>query len=222
MTKTRFLVVLTSIAALITGCKEDAPAKPDLGYGYYPTGIGHWVEYHVDSLASRNDSTRSWSYEIREVLTEAFTDLEGRPAQRIIRYVKDSANQWLPKDVWWQTRETVRAERSEEDRRRVKLVFPPRYDTFWNTNARNATEEFELNYETIDEAWGANGLSFDSTLLVVGTYDPNIIHTKNYQERYAKNVGLVHRLVDSSETQIGQETYYTRHRVEYTITAFGQ
>lgn len=214
------ILLLVAFTILVPGCKKDDPTPvSDLGYGYFPTRIGNWVEYNVDSTRVTGSTTTSWNYAIREVLTEEFTDNEGRPAQRLTRYLRDSASNWVPKDVWWQTRDAVRAERSEENKRRVKLVFPPRSTSVWNTNATNTNEEFELVYEDIDEPWSANGLAFDSTLLVASTYPSNLVFTKNQFERYAKHVGLVYREVDSSETQSGS---FERYRVVYTVTAYGQ
>jgi hypothetical protein len=217
------LIAAASVAVFFAACKKDEPTAVDLGFGYFPTRIGSWVEYQVDSMRVSRDNalwdTLMLSYAIREVLTENFTDLEGRSAQRMIRYVKDNTNTWIPKDVWWQTVDGIRAERSEENKRRVKLVFPPRPSMFWNTNARNTDPEFELTYDAIDEAWSANNLTFDSTVVVKGTYPSNAVNSKIYVERYAKNVGLVYHEVDSSETQL---TNYHRYKVVYTATAHGQ
>jgi hypothetical protein len=216
------LTIAATLLVLLGGCKKDDPATVDLGYAYFPKDSGHWIEYNVDSLRVGDGESTTWNYTIREVVTDAFTDLEGRPAQRVIRYTKDSSNAWIPKDVWWQTRDNVRAERSEENMRRIKLIFPPRTTSLWNTNATNTTRAFELTYEEVDVPWSVNGMTFDSTVLVVGTYESNLINTKIYKERYAKHVGLVYREVDSSQTQFGNNGSYDRYQVVYTITAHGQ
>ncbi len=215
-----YLLLITATTLVLPGgCKKDEPAAAvDLGHAYFHSTIGSWIEYRVDSMRVVGQAVSEWSYDIREVLTENFSDLEGRPAQRIIRYTRDSSGMWQPKDVWWQTRDMVRAERSEENMRRVKLVFPPRYSSFWNTNATNTSEPFELTYDEVDVPWSVNNLSFDSTVLVIGTYETNVVNSKIYMERYAKNVGMVYRQVDSSETQ----GTIDRWKVVYTATSFGQ
>jgi hypothetical protein len=223
MRTVRLLLIASATLVLIaSGCKKDDPATVDLGYTYFPQDSGHWIEYNVDSTRVGNGQSTTWNYPIREVIMGAFTDLEGRPAQRLIRHVKDSLNAWIPKDVWWQARDNVRAERSEENLRRVKLIFPPRTTSLWNTNATNTSREFELTYEEVDVPWSVNGMTFDSTVLVVGTYESNLINTKIYKERYAKHVGMVYREVDSSTTQFGDNGSFDRYYVTYTITAHGQ
>jgi hypothetical protein len=226
------LPCLLTIAATGTfsACSKDKPAEVDLGYDYFPQNIGHWIEYQVDSmrvrLVSNTLDTTVYSYPLREELVEDITDGEGRPAQRVIRYMLDANNTWLPKDVWWQTRDNVRAERSEENLRRVKLIFPPREGTQWNTNATNVEDEFGLEYEEVDEPFSVNGLSFDKTVSVVSTFQNNIVETRNYLERYAKGVGMIYHEVDSINAQIVFDsviTYsdYDRWYVRYTITGYG-
>ena len=221
-----FLLTLVCIG-MLAACKKDEPAEVDLGYDYFPQNLGHWIEYQVDSMRVRLSSgtldTTLYSYPLREALVEDFTDGEGRACQRIVRYLRDINNTWLPKDVWWQTRDNVRAERSEENLRRVKLIFPPRDGTEWDTNAPNGEDEFGLTYEDIDQPFTVNGLSFDKTVSVVGTFEDNIINTRYYQERYAKGVGMITHVVDSIDHQWNglSWTTYDRWYVKYTITGYG-
>ena len=223
-----FLLTLVCIG-MLAACKKDEPAEVDLGYDYFPQNLGHWIEYQVDSMRVRlvqnTLDTTLYSYPLREVLVENFTDGEGRACQRIIRYLRDLNNTWLPKDVWWQTRDNVRAERSEENLRRVKLIFPPRDGTEWDTNAPNTDDVFGLAYEDIDQPLSVNGLSFDKTVSVVSTFEDNIINRRSYLERYAKGVGMIVHVVDSINSQPpdtnGNYPAYDRWYVKYTITGYG-
>lgn len=224
-----FLLTLACIG-MLAACKKDEPTEVDLGYDYFPRNIGHWIEYQVDSMRVRLGQggaldTTLYSYPLREALVEEFTDGEGRACERVIRYFRDVNNTWLPKDVWWQTRDNVRAERSEENLRRVKLIFPPREGTEWDTNAPNTADEFGLEYTEVDQPLTVNGLSFEKTVTVMGTFENNIINTRYYQERYAKGVGMITHVVDSinaqPDFQSGGWTDYDRWYVKYTITGYG-
>lgn len=199
------LLVAVSAVLWASGCKKSEEEAPvELGHAYFPTDTGRWVDFAVDTVwrFDLNGVTDSLKYNLREKITEDFTDPEGRPAQRLIRYRQDSATgAWVPKDVWWQVRGTVQAERSEENQRRIKLIFPPRTGQYWNTNALNTDNAYELTYLEVDVPWSVNGLSFDSTLLVKTTYLNNNVIVNTYYERYAKHIGLIYRQVDSTNTQ---------------------
>ncbi|HMN07040.1 MAG TPA: hypothetical protein PKD45_15100 [Flavobacteriales bacterium] len=202
----KLIPVLVAAAVLAgQGCKRDEnPARLDMGHAYFPTDTGRWIEYAVDSVW-RNDDAAQWDslhYMLREAITNNFADAQGRNAQRLLRARLDTATgTWVPKDVWWQVRTHLNAERAEENQRRVKLVFPPRTGQYWNTNATNTGRSYELTFQEVDVPWSMNGMSFDSTLLVKTTYLNNAVRTNTYYERYAKHVGLVYRQVDSTDTQ---------------------
>ncbi|MBZ0206932.1 MAG: hypothetical protein K8H89_11450 [Flavobacteriales bacterium] len=221
--KNTFIALFLLLLIASPGCKkEDAPPPIELGHAYFPTDTGRWIDYDVDTVW-RNDITGvtdSLRYHLREKITEDFTDPEGRAAQRLIRYMEDSTTgNWVPKDVWWQVRTTTQVERAEENQRRIKLIFPPRTGQYWNTNALNTEDAYELTYEEVDVPWSINGMSFDSTLLVKTTYPNNAVITNTYYERYAKHVGLVYRQVDSTDTQTTgvRGTWYKQ-----VITGYGQ
>lgn len=217
------MLAIGLLLAAGAGCKKDeAPGPADLGHAYFPTDTGRWINYTVDTVW-RNDNTGvtgSLRYALREKITEDFTDPEGRAAQRLVRYRLDSTSgAWLPKDVWWQVRSGTQAERAEENQRRIKLIFPPRTGQYWNTNATNTEDEYELTYVEVDVPWSINGMSFDSTLLVKTTYPNNAVITNTYYERYAKHIGLVYREADSTDTQTPgiRGTWYKQ-----VITDYGQ
>lgn len=231
MKNPRLLLIGLAALASLTACQEDEPAVVDLGHDYFPQNIGHWIEYQVDSMRvslvtpPSSFDTVVYSYPLREVLVENFTDGEGRACQRLVRYLRDENDTWVAKDVWWQTRDAVRAERSEENLRRVKLVFPPREGTEWNTNATNTEAAFGLTYEEVEVPFSVNNLNFESTVSVVGTFENNLINSRYYEERYARGVGMIVHVMDSIDTQpypwgAGYDAY-DRWYVKYTVTAYG-
>jgi len=192
------------LCVIVVGCKKDDPVAVDLGYGYFPTEVGRWVEYQVDSawIDEENSASGILSYRLLEVIDSAYLDPEGRQAQRMERFVWDSLLiEWRIRDLWTQTRSNTAAERTEEDRRFLKLSFPVKAGEQWNLNAYNSQEDLEVGYDEVHTAWSVNGLSFDSTAVVLSDYPNNQVDTLIYRERYAKRIGLVERSVDSSETQ---------------------
>ena len=194
---------LIGAAAVMSSCKKEDTLPVDLGLGYFPTAIGHWVEYQVDSswYDEVNFLSGSVSYRLREEIFEHFTDPEGRPAQRVRRSVQDSTGAWRIRDIWWQTRDNFAAEKTEENLRRLKLSFPVGPNRYWNTNVYNTTGEMELTYQQINTAWSGGGLSYDSTVVAKSTYFNNLIDTLLFEERGAKQVGMVQKRWTDSNTQ---------------------
>src|SRR6056297_536861 len=113
-------------------CQEDeSEYNPDLGYEYFPTEIGSYVTFRADSIFHDNPTTAAegvhdtTSYFIKEVIESEVLDALNEPALRIVRYKRDTPDDpWQLRDVWMAKTGPRRAERVEENRRYVKLVFP--------------------------------------------------------------------------------------------------
>lgn len=213
-TKHLSLAVMATLV-LSAGCKKEEVKEPDLGYAYFPTKVGAWVEYQVDSLwrDDRAGIRDSVSYRLRERIMEHFTDLQGRPSQRIHRFVLDEQGQWVVRDVWAATMDAYAAERTEENYRRLKLSFPIRPGRTWDINiygtgaAQDPQDDDELmvGYEEIDEPWSNSSLSFERTVLVKNTVPANFVVKRNFEERYADGVGMVNKYWEETNTQTVQQ-----------------
>jgi len=200
----RMLLFSVVVSVAFVACKKDeAPPPVDLGYDYFPTEVGTWVEYQVDSMW-RDDASNVWdsvSYRLLERIEGTYSDLEGRPALRIQRYVKNINGEWTIRDVWTATRNTIAAEMTEEDVRRQKLSFPVRDGRTWNINVYNTEAELEVALREVGSSKTINGLSFPATALVKNTRPEDFVFDKTYEERYAKGVGMVSKLWVDLETQ---------------------
>lgn len=200
-----FLSFALLAIAFMFSCKKDKIEEPpDLGYDYAPTTIGKYVIYDVDSTVYDENfhDTIYYKYRIKEKLEENFTDNEGRPAVKLVRYMKKynpaisyDNMAWTIKDVWMANKTKTTYEVVEEDVRFTKLIFPVRADAEWNGNAHNTLGEWDYNYKYIDTKENINGTLFENVLYVKQKDDEhkNNIHREYYIEKYAKNVGLVYR-----------------------------
>lgn len=175
-----------------------------MGYDYAPISVGKYVIYDVDSTIYDdffNDTTYS-KYRIKEKIEEQITDNEGRPAFKMIRYIKKYNSSvsydnipWTIKDVWTCTKTNTTYEVVEEDVRFTKLIFPVKEEATWKGNAHNTLDDWDYEYIYTDRAEAINGTSFENVLYVQQKDDnhKNVIHREYYIEKYAKNVGLVYR-----------------------------
>jgi len=197
----------------MVSCKNDAMVDSDIGYGYFPTEIGHWVIYEVDSTVYDDfqGDTDYYHYQVKEVLESGFTDNEGRPAIRVERYKRwqDSvlpydSIPWYLSRVWAFTKTNSTGEKLEENERFIRLAFPVSEGKTWDGNAFNTIGQWTYKYKDVDEAYTIGSFIFDSTLLVEQKKEINLIDHRVYQERYAKNVGLIEKsVIDVHDTAFG-------------------
>jgi len=204
-----FLPFLTlSILSLLSCGEETEELDLNYGYDYFPMTAGHWVEYQVDSVlySSFIDGGKQLkSSQVREVLSETFTDNENRPAVTVERYVRTDENTaWssVVPQVWYQVLTDNQAERMEGERRFMNLVFPMIEGRKWSGNRYLNTSSSELSpfadwqytYTEVEQPKTINGLQFaETTTIVQNDYSSNQIDKVCSTETYAKGVGLVYK-----------------------------
>lgn len=191
------------VCGLLSSCKkktEDATSV--LGLDYYPTKIGKYVVYDVDSTVY-NDltlDTITYKYRIKEKFTENYKDNEGKPAIRLERFVKmhhptkpyDSIP-FVIKEVWMINADDKKVQVVESNIRYTKMVFPIEVNASWNGNANNNLGQTMYSYSLVDRAESINGISLSKVLTVKQRDEKTLISQQYYIEKYSKGVGLVYR-----------------------------
>jgi hypothetical protein len=202
--KKGLLIILFLIAGIaIYSCKKKKePEKVDVGEAYYPPTIGKFIVYDVDSIIYDEftyDSTH-YKYQIKEKIEEQFTDIQGKPAYKLARYIKKfnaavsyTAMAWTIKDVWQVNITGSDVEVVEENTRFVKMVFPVKESKTWDGNATNTIGQWDYKYLFVDKPETVNSHSFDKVLLVEEKNFRTLISDEYYAEKYAKDLGLVYR-----------------------------
>lgn len=204
---------------LLVSCKDDVAGPRDPGFAYFPTAIGTWVEYQVDSIW-RDDEQEvhdSISYRLLERIEEHYVDPAGRPAQRVLRYVLDDHNEWVVRDVWTATLSERYAEKLEENMRRLKLSFPLRKGRTWDTNIYNTDKELPVVIKDMDVQVSLGSMALDSTLVLENTIPANLVERRDLMERYAKHIGLVEK--HWTET-ITQPQFLPNGQIIYRVKGF--
>jgi hypothetical protein len=188
--RTFYILTILAVFAGILSCKKKKTIEepPDSGQEYYPGTLGKYIVYDVDSII----------YD--EFLEEAYTDIQGRPALKLARYIKKfsaavsySAMPWTIKDVWQVNISATNIEVVEENVRLVKLIFPVKESAKWNGNIYNSMDEWEYTYTYIDKAQTLNSIPFGEVALVTQKNFPTLISREYYVEKYVKGLGLVYR-----------------------------
>lgn len=195
-----YLISCFVIIGTLYSCKKDVAPPIDMGYDYFPTEIGKWIIYDVDSTVydDFSDTVIIYQYLIKEVIESTFIDNQGLETQRIERYKRlDDSLQWVIKDVWFSNRTTSTAEKVEENVRFIKLTFPVNLRNSWDGNAFNTMDEWNYEYTEVDVPCTINSLSFDSTATILQINDSTYIDKIYSLEIYAKNVGMIYKeLID--------------------------
>ncbi|MCF8459553.1 MAG: hypothetical protein K9G46_02425 [Flavobacteriales bacterium] len=232
-------ILLFAIASsLLSGCYLEDGDLPFIGYEYFPTEIGRFIEYKVDSTWQDDPAGQlgfaEVHYFLRDLNESPFTDEEGRPATRVERYSRLSPlSEWKIKDVWYRVKTAKLAEQNEENVEFIKHNFPVKDGKKWDGNSKNTLlslqelyhqntvpEVWEYEYKNVHEPYTINGLTFDSTVTVLQMDRPTIFGLDMFsQEVYAKNVGLIHKQVRMYNIQ-GADTVGFIY--EMVITDFGE
>ncbi|MBK6481650.1 MAG: hypothetical protein IPG01_00635 [Chitinophagaceae bacterium] len=211
-TKRLFPVIFFLI--LITSSCQDSTVEPvPFDTSYFPLSTGKFIIYEVDSIVMSDffNTTDTVHYQLMEAVDSAYTDAGGRQAFRIVRSRLDSLNgAWRIIDVWSANVTETTAEKVEENLRFIKLSFPVLLNKTWAGNSYINTDsplvyldDWEYKYTDVNETFDTYAGTFDSVITVLQHEDINAIQTVLYQEKYAKQVGMIYKEEQNFETQPG-------------------
>ncbi|MBN8693187.1 MAG: hypothetical protein J0L69_08320 [Bacteroidetes bacterium] len=212
------LFYILALIAVFAACKKKTVSETHVlnGIDYYPTTLGNYVIYEVDSIVydEFTSDTTHYKYLIKEKLEEEFTDPENKTALKIARYIKKfnaskpyDSIAWTIKDIWQANVNKTNVEVVEENVRFTKLIFPVKEGSTWDGNAKNSIGQWDYTYSYIDKSENINSIPLQKTLLVTQKNFRTLISWQYYVEKYTVGVGLVYR-----------EIIDIKHPVTSTIT----
>lgn len=220
-------VVIPFLAAVlvIAACKKVTylnPGSPIVPYS--PTlQVGKYITYRLDSLAfyyyGQKDTITS--YLAKDSVEEAFTDNQGRPSWRVVRYLSDTTGTlpWYPTETYMVTPTTTSLEVYENNLRFIKLALPMNEGDAWSGNSYLPYDPYHaffdfsdashldlklwnFTYQYVNRPYTLNNKTYDSTVTVIQVNDsinvPILIETafasrSYWSETYSRNIGLIHR-----------------------------
>ncbi len=212
MTKYLFSVILLGVLA--AGCKkstEEFLSAPLSDYAPYT--VGKYITYRLDSLVFVNFGSTSevHTYEVKYEVDAEITDNLGRPAYRIIRYIRNlPSDPWNPDNTFMAVNTGNSLEFIEDNERYIKLRQPVRDGYSWKGNTyidtyslyseKKYLDGWDYMYDGIDVPESYNGHNVEVLIVdqrdeVIGNpNDPNSYSEINQGlEKYAKGVGMVYR-----------------------------
>ena len=135
----RFTLLLIGIALLFSCSKSENLPTPNMGLNYFPLKVNSVVIYNVDSTVYNNfnNSITNYLFKLKDTVTNKFTDAQGNEAYRIERYKKTGTQDWIFQKVITRKIINIRAEEFIDNKRYVRLVFPPTLQSTWNGHLYN-------------------------------------------------------------------------------------
>jgi hypothetical protein len=201
------IVLFLSFTVLIwSGCtKENNAPDIDLLSEFYPLKVGSVIIYNVDSTAYSNftNTSTNFKFELRDSITNTFTDLSGATNYRIERFKRNTTSDpWVFKQVFTRNKTIRSGEEFINNQRFIRLVFPPLVGTEWNGNSKNTLGSVEYLIENEISPLTINNLNFDSTVVVTEVNETNLIREDVVYTTYAKNIGLIKKDVTAVDKNI--------------------
>lgn len=213
-----YLIFLLLTGVCISSCeKKTDEYKTALPEAYTNLQTGKYILYRLDStkfiLFGQKDTVVR--YQAKDVVDAPVTDNTGRPAWRIVRYLRDSAStseaDWKPVLTYMMvaTRETI--EVVENNLRFQKLKLPLREDFSWKGNSYIDTYsidsevrflfDWDYTYKGIDSASAITGTTIPQTITIQQRNETlgNTSNKDSYSERnyavevYGKGIGLIYK-----------------------------
>ncbi|MEP7164956.1 MAG: hypothetical protein ABI741_09680 [Ferruginibacter sp.] len=223
MKKFPFLLFTVFVIISFSACKkssEDFQTAPLSDY--FPLTVGKYITYDLDSLVYTNfgTTTEVHSYQVKYETDAQITDNLGRPAYRIIRYIRsNAAAPWLSDNTFMAVNDTYTLEFVENNLRFLKLHAPVRDNYSWKGNTYIDTyslnsevkylDDWDYIYDSVGVQQQVGSFTLDNCLVVdqrdeiIGNpLDPNSYSEINYsREKYASGIGMVYRNFSHSEYQ---------------------
>jgi len=210
-----FLLLTVASAVIFNSCTKD----PEIFISesvtdYSPLATGKYITYNLDSTVFINFGTKDTviSYQVKLEVDALITDNLGRPAYRIIRYIrKTAANGWVADNTFMAIPTEFTLEFVENNNRFIKLKEPIRDGYTWKGNSYIDTyslnsevkylDDWDYTYDSVGVTTTLGTLIIDSTLkiaqrdeIIGNPSDPNSYSEINYgAEKYAKGIGLIYR-----------------------------
>ncbi|WP_113661389.1 hypothetical protein [Pedobacter nanyangensis] len=200
-----YTLALTIGALLFASCnKEENAPQPDMASNYFPLKLNQVNIYQVDSTVYNdfNNSVTLFQFQLKDIVVGKFKDAEGIEAYRIERYKKTDTEDWFFQKLITRRILKSRAEEVLDNKRYVRLVFPPSLQSTWNGNLYNDLDVWRHEITAIDVPLTIGTNKLDSTLSITQHNENNLIREDIYLETYAKNIGLVLKEVKAYDKEI--------------------
>ena len=235
--------ILSAFVVLVfTACNKTDTLDTDELSDYVQLAVGKYITYRLDSTKYINFGQKDTiiRYQAKDVVEAEITDNLGRPAWRVVRYLRDTASK---KESDWKATGSFMAvltrnsfEWIEYNMRFEKLKLPIRdgyswkghsyIDTYSSFSDFQFLDDWDYIYENVGEPFTVFGGVQVPTTIKVNQND-ELIETAGYREKnygvevYGKGIGLVFKEFLHWEYQPpngGNPGYYNGYGIKLQMT----
>ncbi|MBK8657433.1 MAG: hypothetical protein IPN22_00760 [Bacteroidetes bacterium] len=135
------MLLLAAGGGCLPGCQKQDSLEVTYHREYYPLAPGHYITYQVDSIQysfSENPDTYvrdTIRYQLKEIITDTFYDNENELNYRLELYRRsDTLSAFSTWKIWYVKADDYNVQKTEDDIRFIKLIFPPKENESWNGN----------------------------------------------------------------------------------------
>ncbi len=215
------LIPLVACIMFFAACKKESEELSILPISdYAPLAVGKYITYSLDSLVYTNFGAVEAHrfYEVKYLTADSLTDLLGRKAFRIVRYIRTLPNGNFNADNTFLAVNTgTKYEFTENNLRFLKLVQPIKNEGTWKGNSAidvsslgtdlQYLSDWDYTYFNVGQAKTVGTFNLANTITVnqidesvnlpvipPGSPNSTNIASKDYsQEIYAKGIGMVRK-----------------------------
>lgn len=212
------ILVLLGIWTFYSCEKVEPLTESDIDF--FPLNINTYTVFKVtvlehDAFMEKTDTVH---YFIKETTQDTILNNAGKLVYRTkIEESQNDTNYTFIKYVI-EERDNFSAQRVEDDNRKVKLSFPLVESKTWDANELNVNEYQSAKTTNINEPYMADNIEFTKTVIVDLGNDIDPFFTTVEEEVYAKNIGLINRIVKEIETQPGKHKDGTEYEQTFYRT----
>ena len=229
------IIYLLVVVIFFTACKKESEEFKTISISDYATlTVGKYVTYSLDSLVYINfGATEAHRfYEVKYLTADSLTDLLGRKAFRIVRYIRTlPSGTFTPDNTFLAVNTGTSFEFTENNLRYLKLTQPIKNDRTWKGNsAIDVTSvgtdlqylaDWDYTYKDVEQPKKIGTYNLTNTITVnqideavnlpvipAGQPNQTNIASKDFsKEIYAKGIGLVQREFVHFEYQLAFPGY---------------
>lgn len=226
--RVKYFFLSLTIASVFWQCSETKEVDPNgLGTAYFPLEVGDFRIYQVEGVKynSYQDSL-VFSYQLKESVTDTFTNLESGISYKIEREKRNTDNEtWVFDSLWTARKDSRTAVMVEHNVPIVKFSFPSKDSITWDGNRLNDKYADEFIMINVNEPYSIYSNTFNRTATVIQEKIPDlVVNWISKQEVFAEDIGLVYKenttLIYRQDDFLGLEIIdhgmkYEQHLVEY-------